>query len=134
MTRLLIQKPVEYAELEEMARIAVSVLQDDGWSIQRVGLDFSVTITTQAIEKPGHLEVELGQAHLELAAAQARIATLRKTIHDDGADGWLAIMLGCSLCCGLNYLHLGNWDWVAALACFAVWGFVRGFSKKKGTK
>ena len=126
MTRLLIQKPVDYAELEETARIAVSVLQEDGWTIQRVGVEIRVEVVATPMIQ------ENDPAAAALAEAQAKYVHLRRMVVDSNIDQWLAIMLGFILAAGMGYFGLGNWNILLAAVCFGIWAVVRKLSRTKG--
>lgn len=94
VTRLLLHKPAAYAELEENARIAITVLQDDGWAIERVGLEMEVRITTtpvsgvEAMEQAHKAHVE--SALLALKRSEELYMALRQRVREQVANAWLA--------------------------------------------
>ena len=130
MTRFLIQKPAAYAELAENSRIALSVLGDEGWQIDRVEMDMrvrvSTTTTIQQMEERDALAAEL-------QTAQARFILLRAQVIENAADQWLALAIGCLGCAALEWFGLGHWCWALALACAALWGIVKRWNRTKAS-
>lgn len=126
MTRLLLQKPAAYAELEAMSRTALTILEEQGWNLQRVGLEISVTVTKVPMTAPDQTAA--------LEAAELRIAALRTQLIDQGPDQWLAVMLGCIVCDVLNWVGLGNWDVVAAAVSIGIWVVAKRYVRGKAAR
>jgi hypothetical protein len=126
MMRLLLQKKVAYAELEENARIALSVLGDDGWDVQRMDINMSVSVVTRPVAAPDQTAA--------LQVAELRIAALRMQLINQGPDQWLAVMLGCIVCGVLNWLNLGSWDVVAAAVSIGIWVVAKRYVRRKAAR
>jgi hypothetical protein len=130
MTRLLITKPAAYAELDENVRIAVSVLQDDGWAVERVGLDFTfdVTVTTQAISRPNAVQL----AESAISQANDQLFTLRRMLIAKEADAWLAASVGFILGEVVFQLGWGILGCVFPVVCAGPMLWLRIKCKRKG--
>jgi hypothetical protein len=113
ITRLFVQKPAAFAELDENARIALSVLHDDGWSVQRIGLEVNVVVTATPIERPGTEDA--------LAQAQAKFILLREEFEKQQAQPWLAAGGAFVVCGGLDLAGLGAWAFALAAPCVGGW-------------
>lgn len=144
MTRLLLQKPKEYAELDENSRIALTVLQEDGWVLERIGHEIEVTVTRTPIERPG--------IAAQLADCEARYAELRSevmSLHQRNVDlealrvamraeivkvrrhHWRAAAAGCFACSILAWLQLPLLIGPLGAACTVAWWF-QGYRLAKG--
>ena len=151
VTRLLIQKRGDYAELEEMARIAVTVLHDDGWLIQRLESELQVTanfsVTAKPVMQPG-LASALADAELKYAALRGEVERLLAADRERFAQNealtakiihirrrhWLAAAAGCFLCSLLATLHAPALTWTPMSAvCILVYRFY-GYRRAKGAK
>jgi hypothetical protein len=110
VTRLLLQKPVAFAEIEENARIAIGVLGDDGWRIERIGIDVRVSVMATPISQPG--------AEQALAEAEARFIQLRKEITKANADQWLAMVIAFGVCTVMQAAGAGHWCYLGVPLCF----------------
>src|SRR5258708_24898177 len=111
ITRLLLQKASPYAELDENTRIACSVLQGDGWAIQRLDLEGNIQVvtTTIPVDRPG--------TEAALAEAQAKFIILREQFHARAHWTWTAACAAFAISGALNYFHLNFWSALMALIC-----------------
>jgi len=148
VTRLLIQKPGNYAELEEMARIAVSVLQEDGWAVERIGTEIAVTVVRTPVDGTAALCQALGDAELKYAALRGEVELLLAADRERFAQNealtativqirrrhWLAAAAGCFLCSLLAQLHAPALTWTPMSAvCVLAYRFY-GYRRAKGAK
>jgi hypothetical protein len=111
VTRFLLEKPAPYAELDENARIALSILHDDGWKTHRIGLDITldVSITSTPIERPGTEEA--------LAQSQAKFILLREEFRQQQRKPWQTAIFAFSLCGFLNLAGLDGWAFTFGALC-----------------
>jgi hypothetical protein len=117
ITRLLLQKPKAFAELDEMSRMAISVLTDDGWKIERIGLEVRVWVTATPVSQPGADEA--------LAEAQAKFILLRKELTDSHGELWLAMMLAFVVAAFMSAIGAGLWIWTLSPVCFLCYFIAR---------
>ena len=126
-TRLLVQKPTAYAELDENARIAISVLQEDGWKIERIGATLSCdfTVTATPIETPS----VVAQASAEIESAKLRFGQLRDELFRELRKARQQYWLGVAGALGLGAAlgRYGSMTWAAylVLGCVAVYAVLR---------
>lgn len=128
ITRLLLQKLQAYAELDENSRIALSILGDNGWSVERIGVNVLVTATP--ISQPSAVE----EANAALAEAQAKFILLRKEMEQlkakRAAAPWLFAGFTASAI-GLLSLHgWGGWG----LSVGALFGFIGFVLSRRGRR
>jgi len=136
VTRLLIQKRGDYAELEEMARIAVTVLHDDGWLIQRLESELQVTakfsVTAKPVMQPG-LASALADAELKYAALRGEVEALHAENIAIRRRAWLAAAVACLACSLLSVLHIPVVMTAPGAACGLIWRFYK-YRRAKGAK
>jgi hypothetical protein len=128
LTRLLLEKSVDYAELEENVRIALSVLHEDGWTVSRVGLTLPVTVEFQAVPL---VTLDLSK---RLEAATEKFREVRTEVCRLRKERWLMAGYGIAIGYGLNISDLGYWCVAAIGVCMLAWaGNWLKDRKKKGT-
>lgn len=115
VTRLLLEKAAPYAELDENSRIALSVLHDDGWKTQRIGLEIGIDVTVNAtpIARPGTEDA--------LAQAQAKFILLREEMERQKARPWFSAAVAFLACSTLSYFGLAAWASTLAALSTGVW-------------
>lgn len=137
MTRLLIVKEKAYAELDEMSRMAISVLTDEGWKFSRIGVDLRVKIWSEPMIE------EVDAAHLanaklveHLAGAELRFVALRKEVIKGRRTPWLFAMWAIAVTGTLDAFRLddfGRWDTLLLVGCFGMYVWNR-FYRAKGAR
>lgn len=147
-TRMLLENPEPYAELDENARIALSVLRDGGWKTQRIGLQLGVdiTVSTTPIERPG-IDAELADCELRYTALRSEVMALHQRNVDLEAlrvatraeivsirrRHWLAAAAGFFVCAVLAWLQYPLVMAPLGYACTLAWHFL-GYRRAKGAK
>jgi hypothetical protein len=120
MTRLLIVKEKAYAELDEMSRMAISVLTDEGWKFSRIGLDMRVQVTsTPMIEQMDPAHEANGRLLQKLAAAQIVISDMQKELAFDRSKPWIAALVMFAAVGLLNRYNLAEWNIALFVGCIA---------------
>lgn len=155
VTSLLLNKAQPYAEIDENCRIALGILQDDGWKVCRVGAELSMdfAITMQPVEHPG-AEAALAEAEQKYVALRREVEILRvaderrsasitslfaqnEALKAEGIQirrrHWLAAAAGCFVCAALSRFHIPVMMTPLGGACVAAWRFYR-YRRAKGAK
>jgi hypothetical protein len=121
MTRLLLQKPQAYAEIAENSRIALTILGDDGWKIERVEMDLQVRVSTtttiEQIDENAQLAERLRVAEWDLAAVRRAAA---HKLRLSAANSWL--LAGSAAAIATGFGLVGSQWW--AVAVIGLCGFV----------
>jgi hypothetical protein len=149
-TRLLLQKEKPYAEIEENSRIALAILQDDGWSLERIGSEISVTVIRTPVPRPG-IEQQLADCELRYTALRGEVDRLHREAEGERCDAalrraelqsqivrirrrhWLGAAVGCLICSALAHFHISVPMTPLGAACILAWRFY-GYRRAKGAK
>jgi hypothetical protein len=148
-TRLLLDNPEPYAELDENARIALSILRDRGWKTQRIGMEVGVqiSVTTTPIDGGAVTQQQLADWETRYAALRSEVVSLHERNTDLEAlrvvmcaertwmrrRHWLAAAAGCFLCSAMAFFHLSIAMTPVGAACIVAYRFV-GYRRAKGVK
>jgi hypothetical protein len=135
MTRLLLQKPAPVAHLDENAKIAISVLQDDGWSVEQIGMEIKCSVTTTPIPKEGDLTLVARQ----LVESEARFIQLRAEVDKQqtksSTEAWKLATGVAFICTGLGLVGHPAYGYLVIAVCAIFWAAIPAAARwcKKGT-
>jgi hypothetical protein len=131
MTRLLLQKPAQHADLDENSRIALSILTEDGWTLDRIGTEISVTVTRTPVALPGIAD-QLADCEARYAALRVEVARIQQGSSSRVIAGtfWIAAMV---LALASLFVRIGHPEWNVAVQFLCILGWL-GFRirAKKG--
>ena len=127
MTRLLVQKEKAYADLDEMSRMAITVLSDEGWKFSRVGMDMRVLVTADPM-------IQGIDSSAVLAEAQAKFILLRREFEELQAARieHLVMVAGIALTMGTFVVLVGLGKWLSAPGILLIG--TAGWMNQKRTK
>jgi hypothetical protein len=138
VTQLLVSKDAPYAEIEENVRIALSVLRDSGWRVDRIEgqlqLQCNFTAKATPVDQIGRIEQLVAAneaAELRFAALRTEVTAGRTKLH---IEAWRmaagAVALG-----GIAMKYFGpGWTLGLALVAAAVSFAIRIAARLKEAK
>jgi hypothetical protein len=127
MTRLLLQKPAPVAHLDENAKIAISVLQDDGWSVEQIGMEIQC------------MPSDLTLVARQLVESEARFIQLRAEVDKQqtksSTEAWKLATGVAFICTGLGLVGHPAYGYLVIAVCAIFWAAIPAAARwcKKGT-